>query len=155
MIPSHPFKILFVCTGNICRSPMAEAVARHKAIQMGMEDRIQIASCGTHDYHIGERPDPRTLKILHQKGISDEGLFASKISQADFMAYDLIWGMDQGHVDFLRKICPDSHVNKISLFLGNKDVPDPYYGGFSDFEHVFALVDEGTDNLAKFLNLKK
>lgn len=147
-----PYQILFVCTGNICRSPMAEAVARHKIEEKGLKDRIVVDSAGTHAYHVGEAPDYRTLKLCAEKGIKTEGLLARQIRPADFERFDLILGMDQGHISHMERVAhPDFH-SKISLMmeyaeLGSLEVPDPYYGGMEGFYEVFDMLDRALDPL--------
>jgi len=154
-MPQH---ILFVCTGNICRSPLAEAVLRHHVMQAGRGHDIHVDSAGTHDYHVGECPDPRTLKIAEMKGISTDGIRARQVESADFSKFDLILGMDQGHVAHLKRISPPEFYSKIHLFMDFAgadmvDVPDPYYGGFEGFQDIFGMID-GT--LKKFdLTLSK
>lgn len=139
-------KILFVCTGNICRSPMAEAVCRHMA-SMG-DTEITVDSAGTHGYHIGERPDQRTLKVCAEKGIPTENIRARKLELRDFSEFDLILGMDSGHVQHMKALAPQTERHKIRLFMVEAgleavDVPDPYYGGMDDFYIVYQMVDMG------------
>lgn len=139
-------KILFVCTGNICRSPMAEAVCRHMA---SLNDiGVQIDSAGTQGYHIGERPDHRTLKLCAEKGIPTENIRARKLEKLDFSEFDLILGMDSGHVEHMKALAPEEDKGKIRLFmeaagLGAADVPDPYYGEMEDFYIVYQMVERG------------
>lgn len=139
-------KIIFVCTGNICRSPMAEAVFRHM-VSAGTAE-ITVDSAGTHGYHIGERPDHRTLKVCAEKGIPTENIRARKLELRDFSEFDLILGMDSGHVAHLKAIAPKESSAKIHLFMEfagmeANDVPDPYYGGVDDFYIVYQMVDVG------------
>lgn len=144
------FRILFVCTGNICRSPLAEAVFRHKVSLCGLSDRVIIDSAGTHGYHIGERPDPRTLRIAAMNHIPTEGIRARQIKNTDFEEFDLILGMDRGHVRLLKDRADPVYHGKIRLFMeaagqDNIDVPDPYYGDFSEFEAIFHQINAATE----------
>lgn len=142
-VRSAPKKILMVCTGNICRSPMAEAVFRHLAHKENLN--ILVDSAGTHGYHTGERPDHRTLKICAEKGIPAENIRARKLVIADFDAFDLILAMDAGHLSHMLAMAPQEQLSKIHLLmayagLGDIDVPDPYYGDMSDFIKVYQMV---------------
>ena len=141
-----PHRILFVCTGNICRSPLAEAVFRHKIAQAGHDRDIIVDSAGTHDYHVGDRPDPRTLKIAEMNAIPTDGILARQVKKSDFSDFDLILGMDKGHVIHLKRIAPLEYHHKIHLFLdftgaGQADVADPYYGEFEGFEAMFRVIN--------------
>ncbi len=154
------FKILFVCTGNICRSPLAEAVARHKLVKSGMEKSVIVDSAGTHGYHIGDRPDPRTLKIAHQNHISTDGIVARQVKMDDFDAFDLILAMDNGHLRHLQAMADPVYHPKIHLFLdyagqGTLDVADPYYGSFSDFEDMYRVIDRAMETIEKWSFSKK
>lgn len=145
-------RILIVCTGNICRSPLAEAVLRHKIQTAGRQADIVVDSAGTHGYHVGERPDPRTLKIADMNGIPTTGITARKVHNSDFEDFDLILGMDEGHVRHLKNISSGDYHHKIHLFMdyagqGAIDVPDPYYGGFEGFEEIFEMIERAAKNL--------
>ncbi len=141
------YKLLFVCTGNICRSPLAEAVARHYWEQAERhEPSLFIDSAGTHGYHIGDSPDPRTLKVARQNGVRTDGIRARKIALTDFDEFDLILAMDNGHYRHLQAIAAPQFHPKIHLFLdyagqGAGDVADPYYGDFRDFEEMHRVID--------------
>lgn len=149
-------KILFVCTGNICRSPLADAVLRHKVALAGLSEKIEVDSAGTHGYHVGERPDPRTLKIAAQMGVPTQGIYARHVKNEDFEDFDLILGMDSGHVRLLKQASPIHYHPKIHLFLeysgvGIEDVADPYYGDLSDFSNCYDVVDAGIEKLMQKL----
>jgi protein-tyrosine phosphatase len=150
--PEMTQKILFVCTGNICRSPLAEAVLRHKIALAGRMDEVVVDSAGIEDHHVGERPDPRTLKIADMNGISTEGIHSRQVKLRDFEDFDLILAMDAGHVRALKRLGAPQYHHKIHLFLefagiGASDVPDPYFGGFDGFEHIYQMIDGATDEL--------
>nr|WP_273545581.1 low molecular weight protein-tyrosine-phosphatase [Paenibacillus caui] len=137
---------MFVCLGNICRSPMAEAVFRHLVRQEGMEDQFVIDSAGTGDWHTGEPPHHGTRRILDQHGISYEGLRARQITANDGSEFDYIVAMDASNVDNLSRLTKGTGAKVIKLLdlvPGSKgqDVPDPYYTG--NFEHVYDLVGQG------------
>jgi len=131
--------ILFVCTGNICRSPTAEAVLRHLADEAGIE--IHVESRGTHDYHVGEPPDERAQRHAKGRGYDLSALRARRVSSQDFTDFDLILAMDRGHLKILERMCPPAHRAKVRLFVPGGEVPDPYYGGAQDFERVLDLVE--------------
>lgn len=154
-------KILFVCTGNICRSPTAHAIARHKAKELNL-DNIEIDSAGTSGFHEGEKPDPRSIDVGVARGIDFAGINSRKITKEDFKKFDLIFGMDRGHISILRNICPEEFQGKIHLFLEYADVKnnfddevvDPYYGE-EGFTEVFELIEMAVEKtLTSFLNRK-
>ncbi len=146
-------KVLFVCTGNICRSPTAEAVLRARAARRGLGDRILAASAGTHGYHIGEAPDPRTRAAASRRGYAMTGMLARRVTRADFAAFDLIVAMDSGHFAALERMAPAQHRGKLRRFMdfapapGASDVQDPYYGGAQGFEHVLDVIEAGIEAL--------
>lgn len=142
--------ILFVCTGNICRSPTADGVMRHLVDRAGLGDRVVIDSAGTHGYHIGDPPDPRSIKVAATRGYDLSPLRARKLVAADYRRFDLILAMDRGHLDIMRRQAPaDAHA-QLALFLDGvpppltgRDVPDPYYGETAGFVQVLDMVEEG------------
>ena len=149
-------KVLFVCMGNICRSPTAHGVMQHKVENRALLNRIEIDSAGTHAYHVGEQSDPRSRATAARKGIDMEYIRARKISILDYDEYDYILAMDAENLDLIHYYAPNDHKAKVSLFLAyanqagtvdEQEVPDPYYGGDAGFEHVFSLVDRGCDAL--------
>ncbi|MBY0511750.1 MAG: low molecular weight phosphotyrosine protein phosphatase [Rhodospirillaceae bacterium] len=139
-------KVLFVCTGNICRSPNAEGIFRHFAAADDVE--IETDSAGTHGYHIGEEPDPRTVKAAAARGFNLSALRARRVTREDFEKFDLILAMDRGHFAHLDAMRPNGARAQVKLFLDYhpggklKDVPDPYYGGPQGFEDVLDIVEE-------------
>jgi len=150
-------KILFVCMGNICRSPLAEGVFRYHAEQASIISEIEIDSAGTHAYHIGEPPDPRSQLIATEHNIDISKQRARKVSQCDFQDFDYILAMDQDNYNILLDNCPEQFHNRIHLFLdfapdlSNQNVPDPYYGGSFGFERVFDLVTDASAGLLETL----
>ncbi len=133
-------KILFVCLGNICRSPTAEGVMRKLVADAGLEDRIEIDSAGTGGWHVGAPPDERATAAAAKRSITLEGA-ARKFSPDDFDGYDLILAMDSENLGELRRRAPAGTEDKIRLLCGDADVPDPYYGGERGFDEVLDQVD--------------
>ncbi|MCP1610170.1 protein-tyrosine phosphatase [Azospirillum lipoferum] len=146
-------KVLFVCTGNICRSPTAEGVFRHLAERAGLGRHVTADSAGTHSYHVGEPPDPRTQRAALARGIDLSSLRARKVVAADFTRFDHILAMDHGHLVQLRRIAPTGATAMPRLFLDDaprldgQEVPDPYYGGPDGFEQVLDLCEAGSHGL--------
>ena len=138
-------KVLFVCIGNICRSPTAHGVMQHKVEERGLTQRIEIDSSGTHAYHVGEKSDSRSRALATKKGIDMEYIRARKISINDYDEFDYILAMDTENLELIEYYAPENYSAKISLFLSFANqaglvdetvVPDPYYGGDEGFEHV-------------------
>lgn len=134
-------KVLFVCTGNICRSPIAEVVFKDLVRKNELHEKVRVDSAGTHDYHVGEPPDDRARRHAGRRGYDLNALRARQVTGRDFEEFDLILAMDRGHLRILRRMCPPQHHAKIRLFLRESDVPDPYYGGPEDFERVLDMVE--------------
>ncbi len=148
------YGVLFVCTGNICRSPTAEGVFRHYVEERGLAGKFTVDSAGTHGYHIGEPPDRRAIATALARGIRIDDLRARQVLRKDFEIYDLILAMDSSHHDMLDNIRPPGEGGaKLSRFLdfvpeaGLIDVPDPYYGSLRDFEYVLDLIENGVEGL--------
>jgi protein-tyrosine phosphatase len=136
--------MLFVCTGNICRSPIAEGVFRHLAERNG-HPAARFDSAGLGHWHVGEPPDRRAITIAGRHGIFIGDQVCRQFSQADFARFDVILGMDSGHVTALQRLKPDGSTAKVALFsqfcVGTKaDVPDPYYGTPDDYERVYGMI---------------
>lgn len=152
MSPRH-VSILFVCTGNICRSTLAEAVARAKAEESGKA--LHIESAGTGDWHVGERPDPRSIKIGQARGYDLADQTARAVEDEDFHRFDYIIAMDSGHQRWLMSRraairAPERSITRLmdwSVGMAGRDVPDPYYGDEADFEAVLDLVEKGVSGL--------
>jgi protein-tyrosine phosphatase len=141
-------KILMVCLGNICRSPLAEGVLRHQLNEAGIK-HVTVDSAGTSGHHSGENPDPRSIRNAKKNGVDISSLVSRKFTPADFDNFDRIYVMDQSNYrDVLSLAQDDEHRNKVELFLNisspgkNKAVPDPWYGGEEGFQRVFDLVHE-------------
>ena len=146
-------KVLFVCMGNICRSPTAQGTFERAVKNANLEKKIFIDSAGTHAYHIGEQPDLRSQAAAKNRGIDLSKQRARKVSLNDFEEFDYILPMDQDNYSSLKLICPDEHLSKIKLFLAYapeskfREVPDPYYGGEKGFELVLDLIEEASQGL--------
>ena len=150
-------KVLFVCMGNICRSPTAEGVFRHKVENAGLENQIEIDSAGTHAYHVGEPPDGRAQKAALNRGFDLSSQRARRVNSNDFEEFDYVIAMDSDNEDGLQSICPVGLEDRIHLFLNfasnanTTEVPDPYYGGGNGFNIVLDLVEDAADGLIAHL----
>ena len=146
-------RVLFVCLGNICRSPTAEAVVREIARREVPGLALEVDSAGTHGYHAGSPPDARSIAAARRRAYDLSALRARVVEAGDFARFDLVVAMDEEVYDWLRRIAPDTEAARLALFmeyapgLGRRDVPDPYYGGPAGFEDVLDLVEEGARGL--------
>jgi len=154
-------RVLFVCMGNICRSPTAHGVFRDLVRREGLEERIFVDSAGTHAYHVGESPDRRAQEAARKRGIDLGDLRARQAIADDFESFDYVLAMDRDNFEILRGLCPRRHRQKLYLFLdfapdlGIREVPDPYYGGSRGFEQVFDMVDAAAQGLLAELRAQR
>ena len=145
--------VLFVCLGNICRSPTAEAVFRERVIAAGLEEKIRIDSAGTGDWHIGRAPDPRTREAAARRGYQMDSLRARQVSPQDFYEFDVVLAMDNANLSDLQAMQPADVTVTLGRFLDYasgaavSEVPDPYYGGEDGFDRVLDLIEGGADGL--------
>lgn len=145
--------VLFVCMGNICRSPLAHGLFEHRVEEAGLSKAISIDSAGTHAYHVGNSPDPRSQQTAKRHGIDLSAQRARQVKESDFEQFDYVIAMDRDNHAILSAQCPDEYRHKLKLFLefapqlSETEVPDPYYGGDSGFEHVYQLIDAAADGL--------
>lgn len=152
-------KVLFVCMGNICRSPTAEGVFLALLNKNNLVDHFVIDSAGTHAYHINEGPDLRAQKAAKNRGVELSHLRARKVVFGDFEDFDYLLAMDGENYDILMEACPDEFKSKINFFmdyapdLGVREVPDPYYGGKYGFERVLDMTEEASVGFLNSLNL--
>ena len=148
-------KVLFVCMGNICRSPTAEGVFKHFVVKAGLAGQILSDSAGTHDYHVGDPPDGRTQQAAACRGYDLSNLRGRQVSERDFSEFDYVLAMDRHNLRMLERLCPPEHAHKLKLFLefgpdtGPREVPDPYYGGSDGFERVLDMVELAAQGLLR------
>ena len=149
--------VLFVCLGNICRSPLGEGVLAHRLREEGLSDRVRVDSAGTGAWHEGEPPDPRSTEVARRHGITLGGR-ARRVRVQDFEEFDYIFAMDQSNLRDLRQLQPVGHECVLALFRdydpqrgGDLDVPDPYYGGPDGFDLMFEMIDRTCAAFAEHL----
>ncbi|WP_426417895.1 low molecular weight protein-tyrosine-phosphatase [Aestuariirhabdus sp. LZHN29] len=145
-------RVLFVCLGNICRSPTAQGVFQRLVEEAGLEGQIEVESAGTSAYHIGQPPDSRSIATASARGYDLSSIRAQQVIEADFLHYDLLLAMDGENLRALQQMAPVQHRNKVELFLNygscnRHEVPDPYYGGENGFEEVVDLVEDAARGL--------
>ncbi|PHS23631.1 MAG: phosphotyrosine protein phosphatase [Methylophaga sp.] len=146
----EPIKVLFICMGNICRSPTAEGVFNSVIADKGTADQFVVDSAGTHAYHVGEPSDTRAQQTAKRRGVDLSKIRARKVNTNDFEHFDHVLAMDADNYHLLLAASPEQYHHKIALFLdyasnsSGQDVPDPYYGGANGFEHVFDLVEDAS-----------
>ena len=152
-------RVLFVCLGNICRSPMAEGVFRRVAADRGLD--LEIASAGTGSWHVGKPPDPRAVAAARERGIDISGQRARQVNAEDFSAFDLIAAMDEANLATLKRQSAPGARAQIRLFLDfaegirEREVPDPYYGGEDGFAHALDLIEAAAGGLADHISSSK
>lgn len=150
-------KVLFVCTGNICRSPTAHGVFRAFVRDAGLEGVIHTDSAGTSGYHVGDPPDRRSLELARQRGYDLSDLRARRVTAEDFRRFDHILAMDRSHLDALHRMAPQNSTATVALFLDHapdcpvREVPDPYYGGALGFVEVLEMVEAASRGLLSHL----
>jgi len=149
--------VLFVCMGNICRSPTAEVVFRRQVEQSGLAEQILIDSAGTHDYHIGDAPDARTQRAAKLRGYDMSQLRGRQVEAEDFHRFDFVLAMDEANLDILKRLRPRDAQSHLGLFLEfaerqtEREVPDPYFGGADGFERVLDMVEDAAAGLLKHI----
>lgn len=150
-------RILLVCMGNICRSPMAEGVLRRFIESQGLQSTFEVKSAGTHDYNVGAPPDFRAQSAARRRGYDLAGLRARRVDARDFEHFDHILAMDRRNLAALRLACPSHYQSKLGLFLNYarqfdlREVPDPYYGSPNDFELALDLIEDAAQGLLEAL----
>ena len=148
-------RILLVCMANVCRSPMALAVAKQRVGRLGLAKMLDFDSAGTHVRGSGERPDPRAVSVLLSRSYTLGRTRSRQVAVPDFQRFDLIVAMDESNLAALHSMCPTPHRGKLHLLLefapelGVREVPDPYYGGLAGFERVLTLCEAGVQGLIK------
>ena len=158
---TKPVSVLFVCMGNICRSPTAEGVFRHRAAAAGLADSLVIDSAGTHGYHVGEPPDARSMEYAANRGYDLSAQRSRKVAASDFEQFDHLLAMDRENLRLLEAACPPQHKHKLGLFMahasrsGSDVVPDPYYGGGRGFDLVLDYIEDASDGLIAALKTSK
>lgn len=154
---SLSFSVLFLCMGNICRSPTAHGVFRHKVQAAGLDEQIRVDSAGTHNYHPGEAPDRRSQRAAAMRGYDLSDLRARQITEDDFARHDLLLAMDWDNLALAEQHCPPQYrrkLRRLTEFCRRHEaavVPDPYYGGDAGFMHVLDLVEDACDGLIDHL----
>jgi len=145
-------RVLFVCMGNVCRSPMAEGALRRLLKDAGLGDKVLVASAGTHTFHLGAAPDMRGQMVARRRGVNLKGIRARRIAVEDFDLFDYLLTMDQENYNYLQELCPQpEHREKIQLFLSyaphlaDREIPDPYYGSPVGFERVMDLLEAAAE----------
>jgi protein-tyrosine phosphatase len=150
-------RLLFVCLGNICRSPMAEGVFRRVVVENGVADRFEIDSAGMGDWHLGQAPDTRAQKAARDRGMDISAQRARQVKPSDFDRFDLLLAMDDANYDELLALAPKSKLHKVRLFLdfapaaGTRNVPDPFYGEPEGFDRALDLIEQATRGLLEEL----
>jgi protein-tyrosine phosphatase len=140
------YKILFVCMGNICRSPAAEGIVRSLAEKAGLSRFLEVDSAGTHAYGESVKPDTRMRKVAARRAYDLDGLRSRRLTEEDFLRFDWILAMDHQNLDYLQRKCPPGLHDKLGLFIdfaetGEDEIPDPYYGSAEGFERVLDLCE--------------
>lgn len=146
-------RILMVCLGNICRSPLAQGVMEQRLRKSGLVRSATVDSAGTQAYHLGEPPDPRAVELAARRGYDISGQRARRIRDGDFQSFDYILAMDQDNLQQLVARCPEAEVSRIKLLMDfapgpdGQEIPDPYYGGQDEFERTLDLIEAAVEGL--------
>ena len=153
-------RVLMVCTGNICRSPTAEAVLQHKLVEQSIDARVEVDSAGTENWHSGKPPTGPAIAEGKARGYDLSRLRARQLSDADFMDFDLVLAMDRGHLELLNSRRPEGAKARVRLFMdfaaaGPAEVPDPYYGDEDDYRHALDLIESAMPGLLRALESGK
>lgn len=160
MVNKEKIGVVFVCMGNICRSPTAEAVFRCYAENAGLAGHVLIDSAGTHDYHIGEPPDSRARQAALQRGYDMSLLRGRQVEEGDFRRFDYVLAMDRANLTILQRLAPPDGNARVQLFLdyarqhAGREVPDPYYGGTEGFERVLDMLEDASEGLLQHIRRK-
>ncbi len=150
-------KVLFVCMGNICRSPTAQGVFESLLSKYRLDKSVMVDSAGTGPWHVGKVPDSRAQEAARQRGYRLDHLRARQVKSEDFLDYDLVLAMDKDNLSELLKICPEAFKDRVKLFLtfgsqsDHLEVPDPYYGGQRGFELVLDLIEDASQGLISYI----
>jgi protein-tyrosine phosphatase len=156
-VSDRKFRVLMICMGNICRSPTAEGVLRHKLRERGLDALVEVDSAGTHSWHEGAPPDERSQAHALRRGYDLAALRARRVVEADFERFDLVLVMDDDNLDHIQAICPDSHRERLGRLMNyarrhrTDVVPDPYAGGPAGFERVLDFIEDACDGLVERL----
>ena len=148
-------RVLMVCLGNICRSPTAEAMLRQKVREAGLDDRVEVDSAGTADYHVDSPPDRRATAHGEKRGLKMQHLRGRQVERADFERFDYVLAMDDDNLANLQRLRPAGSRAKVALLMSfapqarAREVPDPYYGGAEGFEHVLDLTEAAADGFLR------
>ncbi|UCH52666.1 MAG: low molecular weight phosphotyrosine protein phosphatase [Pseudomonadota bacterium] len=153
-------RVLFVCLGNICRSPTAEGVFRKLVLESGLQEHIEIDSAGTHAYHIGKPPDARAQSAARQRGVDLSALRGRQAMPVDFERFDYILAMDSENLEHLLEICPVHYAPKVRLFMEYAphwppEVPDPYFGGAAGFDRVLDMIEQAAAGLLESIRRER
>lgn len=158
MSESKDVRVLFVCLGNICRSPIAHGVFEHKVARAGLASKIDVDSCGTSSYHVGEQPDPGSIAVCRSAGIDITNQRSRQLKNHDFEGFDLLIAMDRSNLSNMKRMGPASAIDRLHLFRGfhpdaprGAEVPDPWGGGTDGFRTVYDIVDSTTDHLLSWV----
>jgi len=160
MSTKNKTSVLFVCMGNICRSPTAEGIFRHMLNEQGLADNFFFDSAGTHAFHVGAAPDHRSQEAAEARGINISDLTGRKVTVSDFEKFDYVLAMDKDNLEILKEICPHAKSDQLKLFLefanglSYDEVPDPYYGGTKGFEKVFDMLENASQGFIDYIQNK-